>query len=98
MKNTIYIDIDTERDEPILIGKPEGVKPPETQEEAHNMIVNDIASVCEALCRLIDMAEQNGYTEKGKLVEASIKVLSEMLEVTPPVENGSDIPPATDSI
>jgi len=79
MKNTIYIDVDTEREQQILIGKGPENEPPANKEEAAKMIVNDIACVCEALCTLIHVAEQNDYAKKDELITESIKQLTKML-------------------
>jgi hypothetical protein len=84
MKNALYIDIDTERDQKILIGKPPEITPPQTPEEAAKMITLDISCVCEALCTLIHMADQNGYATKEDLVKASMKYLNDLL-VTPKI-------------
>lgn len=86
MKNSIYIDIDTERDQPILIGKPPEIIPPANPEEAKVMIVTDVSCLCEALCVLIHMADQNGYATKEDLVKASIVHLTEMLTEESPSE------------
>lgn len=75
MKNTIFISIDTERDQPIIIGKPPEITPPGTPEEAKEMINIDINCVTEALCRLIDIANQNGYGETTQLVDNAIMSL-----------------------
>jgi hypothetical protein len=79
MKNLIYIDVDTEREKPILIGKGPEVATPTNKEEARDMIINDIRCVCETLCILIDMADQNKYALKNELVTESIKQLTKML-------------------
>jgi hypothetical protein len=76
MKNTIYIDIDTEREQPILIGKGPETEQPTSREEAGKMIINDIACVCDALITLIHVAEQNEYAKKDELVGASISQLN----------------------
>lgn len=60
MKNELIIDIDTDRKNTILIKKPESVKPPKNEEEAKQMVLLDMASLCEALCTLIHVADQNG--------------------------------------
>lgn len=80
MKNAIYIDIDTEREQKVLIGKPPEITPPTTPEEASAMITLDISCVCEALCSLIHMADQSGYSTKEELVAASIKHLNDLLK------------------
>jgi hypothetical protein len=80
MKNTIYIDIDTERDRPILIGKGHDSVVPTSPEEAKEMIAIDIASICEGLCELIHVAGQNGYGSKEGFVAASIEQLKKLIE------------------
>lgn len=78
MKNNIFISIDTERDQPIIIGKPPEVPPPSSSEEAKEMILVDITCVTEALCRLIDIAHQNDYGELTELVDAAIVTIHSM--------------------
>jgi len=60
MINSIFIDVDTDREKPIIFGKPPDMTPPENKEEAKEMILNDIISLAEALKTLITMASQNG--------------------------------------
>lgn len=79
MKNLIYIDVDTDREKPVLIGKGSEIPTPTNREEARDMIINDIKCVCETLCILIDVAEQNEYAKKGELVTESIKQLTKLL-------------------
>ncbi len=88
MKNALYIDIDTEREQIVLIGKPPEITPPQTPEEAAKMITLDVSCVCEALCTLIHMADQNGYATKEDLVKASMKYLNDLL-VVPKVDEDS---------
>lgn len=78
MKNNIFISIDTEREQPIIIGKPPEVPPPSTPEEAKEMILVDITCVTEALCRLIDIAHQNKYGELVELVDNAIVTIHSM--------------------
>lgn len=81
MKNSILIDVDTDRnDRPILFGKPPDIAAPETQEETREMILNDIACVAEALTTLILMASSNNYGNKEELVVASVKTIQSILD------------------
>jgi len=80
MKNTIYIDVDTDRAQPILIGKSPDSEPPKNPEEAKNMLVNDIRCLCETLTLMIRIAEQNNYGDKKILLDASIKHLKIMMD------------------
>jgi hypothetical protein len=91
MKNTIFISIDTERDQPIIIGKPPEVPAPATPEEAKEMILVDINCVTEALCRLIDIANQNSYGELTELVNNAIVSLHSM-KSEKPSELPEDLP------
>lgn len=79
MKNTVYIDVDTERERPIVIGKGPENEPPTTKEEAREMVLIDIGCVCEALITLINIAEQSGYAKKEDLVINAKKQLDNYL-------------------
>jgi hypothetical protein len=91
MKNTIFIDIDTDRDRPVLIGKGQDSEVPKNEEEAKEMIVFDIASICEGLCELIHVASQNGYGSKEGFVNASIEQLNLLLNTTDAIENEDSV-------
>jgi len=80
MKNAIFIDIDTDREkQPIMLGKPPEITPPANAEEAKVMIIDDIATVCEALCTLILMSDNSGYGSKEELVKTTIFHLNNLL-------------------
>lgn len=79
MKNTIFIDIDTERERQVLIGKGHDSVVPTSPEEAKEMIAIDIASICQGLCELIHVAGQNGYGSKEGFIHASIEQLQKLL-------------------
>jgi hypothetical protein len=87
MKNTIFIDIDTERDRPVLIGKGQDSEVPTNEEDAKGMIAIDIACICEGLCELIHVASQNGYGSKEGFVHASIEQLNLLLNTASAIEN-----------
>lgn len=89
MKNAIYITIDTERDQPIIIGKPPEITPPETPEEAKEMILIDINCITESLCRLIDIAHQNNYGNMNDLIDNAIMTLH-LMKSEKPLELKSD--------
>ena len=92
MKNSIYIDVDTEREQPILIGKGADTVQPETPEGALEMIKTDISCLCEAMCSLVHVADQNGYGSKEQYVTGLIARLNEFLLEVPPVEEPTDAP------
>lgn len=87
MKNTIFIDIDTERDRPVLIGKGQDSEVPTNEEDAKGMIAIDIACICEGLCELIHVASQNGYGSKEGFIHASIEQLNKLLNTPSAIEN-----------
>jgi hypothetical protein len=86
MTNSIFIDVDTERDKPIIFGKPPDITPPSTKEEAKEMILNDIICVAQSLKTLIIMAHENEYANKKDLVIACVNTINEAL-----IQNKSDI-------
>jgi hypothetical protein len=87
MTNSIFIDVDTERDRPVIFSKPPHIDPPQTKEEAGKMIVNDIATVSHALKYLIMIASDNGYANKSELIDGAIKTLNELNENNKTNEN-----------
>jgi hypothetical protein len=87
MKNTIFIDIDTERERQVLIGKGHDAAVPTNEQEAKEMIAIDIASLCEGLCELIHVASQNEYGSKEGFVHASIEQLNKLLNTPSAIEN-----------
>ena len=79
MKNILIIDVDTEREQPVMLGKPKDSPQPTNEEEAKTMILNDITCVCEALLGLISMSSANGYSNKERLVNVTISRLNDLL-------------------
>ena len=79
MKNLIYIDVDTDREQQIKIGKGPEMIQPQNKDEASSMIKNDIGCVCEALCSLIHVAHESGYGTKEQFVLEAIKQLNTLL-------------------
>lgn len=68
MKNILIVDVDTEREQPILISKGEGVERPKDAAEASKMILEDISCLFEAMLTLVHIADQNEYTKKADIV------------------------------
>ena len=76
MKNTIYIEIDSEKSTPILFGKGPDSPKPTTPEEAGEMVLVDINCMTEALMSLIHLADQSGYGKKNELLTDAIAKLT----------------------
>jgi len=68
MKTLLLIDVDSDRSQKVILGKPNEIKPPTNFEEAQLLVNTDVVCVCEALCALIDLADQNGYSKKDVMV------------------------------
>jgi hypothetical protein len=79
MVNTIFIDIDTERNRPIIFSKPPDITPPTTKEEAKKMILNDVICLAQSLKTLIIMAHENQYADKKELLVACVNTINEAL-------------------
>jgi hypothetical protein len=88
MKNKIYIDIDSERAEPILFGKGEDIPRPTTEEEAKEMVLTDIVCITEALISLIHVADQVKYGQKEVIVNQVMASLNQYLKL--PTTDGSN--------
>jgi len=77
MKNVIIFDKDTERDEPLMISKPEGFGQPKNEEDAKKMIIEDISTATEGLLTLTKIAHDSGYMDGDKSAELIIKYFTE---------------------
>lgn len=91
MTNQLFIDVDTERDNPIVFSKPSNISLPQTKEEEAKVLVNDVISLAHALKLLIQIAGHKGYADKSKLVDGVVKTVIEALiqiqEPNEPKEN-----------
>lgn len=76
MKNVIIVDIDTDREQVVQLGKPNASDLPKNENEAKQSIAKDTACVTEALVTLIQAADESGY----KSIDESIKDISTHLE------------------
>ena len=77
MKNVVIFDKDTERDERLVITKPDGIEQPTNDEEAKAMIVEDISTTTEGLMTLVRIAHDSGYMDSDKSSELIIKYFKE---------------------
>lgn len=79
MKNVIIIDVDTEREQQLQIGKPSDIQAPTSSDEAKAIIVNDIGCVFETFKTMVLIADQSGYGKKEDYIKTAIKDLNELL-------------------
>ena len=78
MKNTLYIDFDTEREDPIRINKTEDlVEQLKDDGEAKKMILLDMTTVCNALGTLIQVADSSGYFDAKHTAKLCVDYLNE---------------------
>lgn len=75
MRNILTIDLDDERQETVLIGKPLG-NHPTNQTELHDAIRLDIATLCEGLVTLIHIAESQGVRTSAESLRLCIEHLT----------------------
>lgn len=86
MKNLIVVDIDSDRERKVKFSKLPDVQLPSSSEEAHQMIINDIATLAHGINELISIATQDNPQEREKYISAVIKTLTETT-TTPTQEN-----------
>jgi hypothetical protein len=77
MKNVVVFDKDTERDEKIIITKPDGTEQPSNEAEAKAMIIEDISTATEGLMTLVRIANDSGYMDADKSANLIIKYFTE---------------------
>jgi hypothetical protein len=77
-KNIVGVDIDTSRkDSPVQISKPETFNENMTEQEWRQSIVDDMATLCEGICTLIHVAEQQGLKSSPDSLRDCIKHLQD---------------------
>jgi len=74
MKNILTVDLDTDREETIRICKAPEFMPSTPEEEAEE-VIGDMATLCEGLCTLIHLADQNGIKKGVASLKSCIKHL-----------------------
>ena len=76
MENEIIIRLNTDSVESIQIGKASPV-PPQSEEELRQMVLLDIATMCEALVVLIRASAQMGVKSEGESMKDAIRHIEE---------------------
>lgn len=76
MKNTVIINVDYDRQNPVIIEKPVGIMKPKDEDEAKQMIKKDIITATHGLFTLIEMANDSGYMDSDKAAELLISQLN----------------------
>lgn len=76
MKNSLLIDMDTDRDEVIKLSKSQDLAESiQDEESARQMVLNDLTTVCNALGTLIQLAHDKNYMSADKSSNMCINFL-----------------------
>lgn len=78
MKTSLFIQVDTDKEFPITLSKPSDFSAPENDDEAKDMIMNDITSLTETLCLMINVSSEKKYGDKNQLIDAVITRLNDL--------------------
>ena len=91
IKNKLFVDLDTEREQPIIFGKDDENLVPKDKEDEKKMILLDISTLCDGLITLIHIAHLNGYVNKNHITQSCIEQLQLFLsDSLTPEENSSE--------
>jgi hypothetical protein len=78
MKNSLLIDLDTEREDPIRITKTEDtVNKVNDEESAKKMVLEDMTTLCNALGTLIQLANDSGYVDSKVSAKMCVNYLND---------------------
>lgn len=78
MKNSLLIDFDTEREDPIRITKNEDtVNKVNDEESAKKMVLEDMTTLCNALGTLIQLANDSGYVDSEVSAKMCVNYLND---------------------
>lgn len=75
MKNKLIINIDDERNRPVLLEKPEDYSSPDDDKEAERMMKQDMETICEGLVSLMSTCDRIQFSSK----ENSIRYVAKHL-------------------
>lgn len=75
MKNIVIIDVDTDREVPVMINKPDTIEKPTNKEDAIQFVRRDMQAICEGLLRLINISNKSGMLNKEESLDACINHL-----------------------
>ena len=78
MKNSLFIDFDSEREDKIKISKSEEMlKDMEVNNSTKQMVLDDLTTVCNALGTLIQVAHENNIADRGNSAKVCIDYLTD---------------------
>jgi hypothetical protein len=78
MKNTLMIDLDTDREDPIRITKPENLLENVNDDDtAKKIVLDDMTTICNALGTLIQLAEDSKYFNSDKAAQMCVDYLKD---------------------
>jgi hypothetical protein len=68
-KNTLIIDVDSERDEIVKLQKPEHIIPPTNEEAMKQTLLVDLTTACEGIVTIAHLLDKEGVQNKEKTIE-----------------------------
>jgi len=78
MKNSILIDLDTEREDSIRLTKPEDLAEKiKNETDAKSMVMEDLTTICNALGTLIKMGNDSDFFDGKVIAKMCINYLEE---------------------
>lgn len=78
MKNSLFIDFDSEREDKIKISKSEEMlKDMEVNDSTKQMVLDDLTTVCNALGTLIQVAHENNIADRINSAKVCVDYLTE---------------------
>ena len=90
MKNKIFIDFDTDREQQLMLSKPPEFTPT-TREGVEAMLKDDLSCLTETIISIIDMAHNNEYFNRFVLKDIVIKILNDSIRPNDEIDNKDDV-------
>jgi hypothetical protein len=76
-KNIIIFDKDDEREDRFWVTKPDDSYKPKSEEEAKQMVVDDISTATEGLLKLVKIGQDSGYIDSVESAKLIVKYFTE---------------------
>ena len=81
-KNVIYVDVDSERDETVKLGKPKHFIAPTNEDAMKHVLMTDLTTLCEGIVTVAHLIEKEGFHTKEQVLNFVIKHLGNAIPST----------------
>lgn len=81
-KNIIIVDVDSERDENVKLGKPEHFVAPATKVAMQQVLMTDLTTLCEGIVTVAHLIEKEGFHNKDKVLDFVVNHLQSTVTTT----------------